>query len=62
MGGKWNGQNVMRWKGKTEWIGMQKDKMKWDVNLNSTIAPAECCWGGVYVNCRLFEGSKVTNA
>ena len=24
----------MRWKGKTEWNGMQKDKMKWDVNLN----------------------------
>ena len=24
----------MRWKGKTEWIGMQKDKMKLDVNLN----------------------------
>ena len=24
----------MRRKGKTEWNGMQKDKMKWDVNLN----------------------------
>ena len=24
----------MRRKGKTEWNGMQKDKMKWDINLN----------------------------
>lgn len=28
----------MRRKGKTEWNGMQKDKMKWDVNLNSSIS------------------------
>lgn len=34
MGGKWNGQSVKRRKGKTEWNGIQKDKMKWDVNLN----------------------------